>query len=82
MPDVGQNALETVTSFIYVGSIITDNGSKPESVVALFIACGDLGKMFDYSFPACTFFFFYVEIRLYTLIPLLRPGSVHSSSAS
>ena len=32
---------------------------------------------------ACAFFFFFlVEIRSQTLIPLLRPGSVHSGSAS
>ena len=24
----------------------------------LFLACEDLGRMFDYSFPACAFFFF------------------------
>ena len=35
----------------------------------------------DNSFPACTFFF-KVEIRSHTVIPLFRPGSVHSGSAS
>ena len=37
------------------------------------------------SFPACAFlffFFFEVEITSRTLIPLFRPGSVHSGSAS
>ena len=47
-----------------------------------FLACKDLGRMFDNSFPACAFFFFKVEISSHTLIPLLRPGSVHSGSAS
>ena len=45
-----------------------------------FLACKDFGRMFDYSFPTCTFFF-KVEISLRTLIPLFRPGSVHSGSA-
>ena len=37
----------------------------------------------DQSFPACAFFFFFkVEISSRTLIPLYRPGSVHSGSAS
>ena len=47
-----------------------------------YLACKDLGRMFDYSFPACAFFFFKVEISLRTLIPLFRPESVHNGSAS
>ena len=35
----------------------------------------------DNSFPACACFF-KVEIRSHTVIPLFRPGSVHSGSAS
>ena len=49
------------------------------------LAYGDFGRMFDNSFPACAFFFlsfFQVEISSLTLIPLFRPGSVHSGSAS
>ena len=47
------------------------------------LACEDLGRMFDNSFPSFDFFFFFkVEIRSRTLIPLFRPGSVHSGSAS
>ena len=40
--------------------------------------------MFDNSFPACAFFFFFfqVEISLRILIPLLTPVLVHSGSAS
>ena len=40
--------------------------------------------MFNNSFPVCAFFFFFfkVEISSRTLIPLFRPGSVHSGSAS
>ena len=41
-----------------------------------FLACEDFGRMFDSSFPTCAFF--KVEISLCTLIPLFRPGSVHS----
>ena len=52
----------------------------------LFLACEDLGRMFDCSFPACalffSFFFFEVEISLSTLIPLSMPGTVHSGSAN
>ena len=45
-----------------------------------FLACEDFGRMFDNSFPACAFFF-KVEINSRTLIPLFRPGLVHSGSA-
>ena len=40
--------------------------------------------MFDDSFPAWAFLFCYVEVEISsrTLIPLFRPGSVHSGSAS
>ena len=57
-----------------------------------FLACQDLGRMFDFSFPACSFhpffsflfssFFFEVEISSRTPTSLFRPGSVHSGSAS
>ena len=44
-----------------------------------FLACEDSGKMFDNSFPGCAFFFCcLVEISSCKLIPLFRPGSVHS----
>ena len=46
-----------------------------------FLACEDfLGRSF--SFPVCAYFFFKVEISSRTPIPLFRPGSVHSGSAS
>ena len=58
---------------------------------AFFLACEDLGRMFDNSFSACAFSFilFYficlfillMEISSCTLIPLFRPGSVHSGFA-
>ena len=37
-----------------------------------FLACEDLGRMFDNSFPACAFFFLFpkVEISSRTLFPL------------
>ena len=39
-----------------------------------FLACKDLGRMFDHSFPACIFFFFFkVEISLCKLISLFMP---------
>ena len=44
-----------------------------------FLACEDLGRMFDHSPPAL---FFKVEISSRTLIPLFMPGSVHSGSVS
>ena len=49
-------------------------------VGGFFLACEDLGRMFDHSFPACASFFyvyfFEVEISSRTLIPLFMPGSV------
>ena len=42
------------------------------AVVAFFLACKDLGRMFDHSFPACAFvlfcFFLLGEISSSTLI--------------
>ena len=39
------------------------------------------GRRLDHSFPTCAFFF-NVEISSRTLIPLFRPGLVHSVSAN
>ena len=47
-----------------------------------FLACKDFGRMFDHLFPTCAFFFFLVEISLYTLIPLSMPGSACIGSVS
>ena len=47
-----------------------------------FLTSKDIGRMFDNSFPACAFFFFLNEDLLMQIIPLFRPGSVHSGSAS
>ena len=48
-----------------------------------FLKCKDLERMFDKSFPACTFLYvFFMEISSHTLIPLFRPGSIHSDSAT
>ena len=50
-----------------------------------FLLPENFGRIFNNSFPTCAFLFFLffkVEISLYTLIPLFRPGSVHSGSAS
>ena len=49
---------------------------------SFFLACKDFGRLFDNSFKACAFFFFKAEISSRTLFPLLRPGSVNSSSVS
>ena len=43
-----------------------------------FFTCKDFGRMFNNSFPACTFFPFKMEISSCKLIPLFRPGLVHS----
>ena len=52
-------------------------------VVAVFLASEDFGRMFDHSSPPPPrSFFFKVEISSRTLIPLFRPGSVHSGSTS
>ena len=50
----------------------------------LFLACEDFGRIFDHLFPACAFFVFVFEMEISsrTLISPLRPGSVHSGSAS
>ena len=45
----------------------------------LFLVCEDFGRMFDHSFPTYIFFL-KVEISLRTLIPLFKPGLVHSGS--
>ena len=49
-----------------------------------FLACEDLGRMFDYSFPAYPPppFFFKVEVSSRTLILRFMPGSVQSGSAN
>ena len=43
-------------------------------VVACFLVCEDLGRMFNHSFLACAFFFFFfeVEISSRTLIRLFN----------
>ena len=51
-----------------------------------FLACEDFRRMFDHSFPAYPFFFFFwgvgvVDISSRTLIPLFMQRSVHSGSA-
>ena len=56
------------------------NGGGDGGGGSFFLACYDLGKMFDHLFPACTFF--KVDISMRTLISLFMPGSVHSGSAS
>ena len=60
-----------------------DDGDDDCDDDGFFLACDDFGRMFDYSLPACAFFFFFeVEISSRTLIPLIMPGSVHGGSVS
>ena len=49
-----------------------------------FLVCEDFGRIINHSFPTCTLkkFSLKVEINLCKLIPLFRPGSAHSGSAS
>ena len=65
-----------------VRSDVTMDQKAPMIMVGgggFFLACKDFGRMFDNSFPACAFFFFFkVEISSRELIPLFRPGLVHS----
>ena len=51
-------------------------------VVAFSLLVRIFGRVFNHSFPGCAFFFFEVEISSCTLIPLFKPGSVHSGTAS
>ena len=40
-----------------------------------FLVCEDFGRMFDHSFPACAFFFFFkADINSRKLVPLFMPG--------
>ena len=49
----------------------------------ILLAYEDFGEDFFYKLiRVCTFFFFEVEISSHTLIPLFRPGLLHSGSAS
>ena len=50
-------------------------------VAAFFLACEDFWRMFDHLFPAGAFIL-KVEISSDKLIPLFRPGSIHSGSVS
>ena len=59
-------------------------GESDCGVVVLFPRVQGFWENVDNSFSACFFFWFCfkVEISSGTLIPLLRPGSVYSGSAS
>ena len=62
---------------------VTSSPPKIVVVVASSSLAMILGKCSTiHSPPALFFFFFKVVIRLQTLISLIRPGSVHSGSAS
>ena len=71
------------TAFLHNASTVGGGGGGG-SGAGFFPACEEFGRMCDNSFPASAFIFFFflkVEIRWRTLIPFLRPGSVHSGSA-
>ena len=65
---------------------IGPHGDLLTIVVTIFLACENIGRTFDKSFPACVFLFCFLfclmEISSRKLIPLSKPGSVHSGSAS
>ena len=67
----------------------------PSSIHSSTVICGGGGggggsfsltceDFWENSFPACAFFFFFLEVEISsrTLISLFRPGSDHSGSAS
>ena len=71
--------LFSVMSFVLCSQV----GSQVPQTGVFFLACEDLGRMFDDSFPTCAVFgVFEVEFSSCTLIPLFMTGSVHSGSAS
>ena len=51
-------------------------------VVVAFSRLRGFGENVRLFIPRLRFFFFNVEISLRTLIPIFRPGSVHSGSAN
>ena len=74
-----------VTLFLSRNRLLSTNHSEQNGDGGSFLACEDLGERLDESFLTCTFFllfFFWVEISLHAPVPLFRPGSVHSGSAS
>ena len=67
--------------------VADDDGGGGGGGRGSFLACEDVRRMFDHSFPAWAFsfffsFFFEVEISSRTLISLFMLGSVHSGSAT
>ena len=60
---------------------LTANIYKNGGGGGFFLACKEFGRMTIHS-PPVLFFYFLVEISLHKLIPLSRPGSVHTGSAS
>ena len=87
---IHQNQLSSESAFIRIRASNNHHTSESDKVVirlstrpngGFFVACVNLGRMCDHSFPACAFFFFFlfsVEISSSTL----RPGSVYGGSAS
>ena len=64
------------------GRIIVQEEYRDDPIFGgFFLSCEHFGRMFGNSFPACAFFFFKWRFSWRTLIPLIRPGSVHSGSA-
>ena len=58
---------------------------KTDNSDGFFLACEDLGECTTIRSPSALFVvvvIFQMDISSHTLIPLFRPGSVHSGSAS
>ena len=58
------------------------NGFVKLVVVVAFSSHARIWKNVRQFIPRLRFFFFEVEVSLRKLIPIFRPGSVHSGSAS
>ena len=75
-PSCGEEVIVVLGVEAYLGPSRGGGGSSPRARI--------LGVCSTMHSPACAFCFFSikVEIRSRTLIPCLKPGSVHSGSAS
>ena len=71
------NITELINQRITIESAVHSGGG-------FFLACENLGRMFNISFPAGAFFSFLpkVEIISHTLIPLFMPGSVEPAETT
>ena len=76
------------TCWLYRHQPIKHSKAAPlDTLVVVVVAFSSLARIWgecliNHSLPVLFFFFFKVEISSCTLIPLFRPGSIHSGSAS